>query len=99
MADALTLEDFVGRRGETFRVESDEGRSLAFELTAVAPLSDGRGDFGHRLPFSLEFLGPEANALPQASYEFTHDEMGRLDIFIVPIERVDNRLKYQAIFS
>jgi hypothetical protein len=103
MIDILTLETFQGHLGDTFYVELPDSPMLDFKLETVSPLSDhavgSEGNSEHRSPFSLLFLGPEGVALPQNTYAFTHDAMGRFEIFVVPVERTGNRLKYQAIFN
>jgi hypothetical protein len=57
---------------------------------------------------SLILHGPADKFLPQMTYAFTHDTLGNLDMFVVPIgelkERRDGRIVrsgfiYQAVFS
>ena len=104
MIDVLTLEKFEAHVGETFRTKLAGGRVLDFILESASPLTDravaaGAGDADRRAPFSLVFLGPEGIALPQATYLLAHEALGRLDIFVVPVEQTGNRLLYEAIFT
>ena len=49
-------------------------------------------------PFSLTFVGDPG--LQQRIYELTHDSLGRLDIFLVPIgPGPDGRARYEAVFN
>jgi len=103
MSDVLKLEAFQPHVGETFQLEFADGQTLDFELQSATPLTDhgslGSPDSGYRTPFSLLLMGPEGLDLPQSTYHFAHDELGSIDIFLVPIERSGNRLTYQAIFN
>jgi hypothetical protein len=65
---------------------------------------DEEGYYGE----SLILHGPPDKFLPQMTYSFTHESLGNLDMFIVPLgelkERRDGKLVrsgfiYQAIFS
>jgi hypothetical protein len=40
---------------------------------------------GGRAPFSLEFRGGPDPPLPQRIYRLEHDELGAIEIFLVPI--------------
>jgi hypothetical protein len=93
--DELTLATFEPVVGEPFALDAGTERlELVLEsATAVARRSDGRD------PFSLVFLGPEQPALAQAMYGLSHAGLGRLEIFIVPIARDADGMRYEAIFS
>lgn len=85
--------DFEPHVGADFRVE---GSGLALRLEAVrrlgAALREGGG-------FALTFLGPAAPLLQQAIYPLAHESLGTLDIFIVPVARDAEGLRYEAIFT
>src|SRR4051794_2354825 len=49
--------------------------------------------------FSLLFRGPHQPLLPQQIYIVDHDQLGRFDLFIVPIRRDAEGLHYEAIFN
>ena len=71
---------------------------LVLELVEVVALPAPQGDAG-RPPFSLEFAGPADPLHPQATVELTHDMLGALAIFIVPIGRDATGTRYKAIFT
>ena len=89
-----SIEDFAGRVGETFSIDSGEA-GLALTLETAQPLPDGVRAAGS---FRLVFRGPAEPALPQAIYPFAYD--GEVfDIFIVPIARDADGMLYEAIFN
>ena len=50
--------------------------------------------------FSLTFHAPPATTIPQGTHAFHHPELGRFDLFIVPIGAPTGRpTVYQACFS
>ena len=52
-------------------------------------------------PFSIYFMGPASPRLPQQIYKLTHDSMGELDLFLVPIGPHPTRggMVYEAVFN
>ena len=62
------------------------------ELVEVTEISR---EPGGRAPFSLVFKGGPKPPLEQRIYRVEHDELGELDIFLVPIA-VD---QYEAVFT
>ena len=92
---ALTLESFNGRLGEGFRLDSDDE---ALDLTLVECERLG-GTVLEREPFSLVFLGPREPMLPQRIYRLEHDELGELEIFLVPIAQDADGTRYEAVFT
>lgn len=94
----LTHDTFAGRVGETFR-DTDAG--IALDLLRVDDLTETARNVpeGQRAPFSLLFRGPDEPVLPQSIRPLEHDDLGRLDIFVVPIAQVAEGVQYQAVFS
>ncbi len=92
----LTYDTFAGRVGETFR-DGETGAEL--ELVSVTDATEALRNVpeGQRAPFSLLFRGPQL--LPQSIRALTHDGLGALDIFLVPVAQVDGGYEYQAVFS
>jgi hypothetical protein len=51
-------------------------------------------------PFTLLFTGPEGLALPQATYDLTHPELGEFALFLVPVQpAADGLARYEAVFN
>jgi hypothetical protein len=94
--NALTADTFARFEGDRFRLTPDDSPAFELELIAVA-----RGE--HRGPsrpqFSLVFRGGPDPPLPQRIYRLEHDELGALEIFLVPIGPDDVGQRYEAVFT
>ena len=88
----LTVADFEPLRGDRFRVSSDGATPFESELIEITELERA---LGGRAPFSLVFRGGPRRSLEQRIYRVEHDNLGALEIFLVPIAAD----RYQAIFS
>ena len=97
MADLLALDDFTPALGEAFAL--DAGGTRGLELRLVEARSLGDQAFKDRTPFALLFRGPREPVLAQAMYRLTHQRLGALDIFIVPVGRGADGVDYEAIFT
>ena len=71
---------------------------MAASLVSATSFGQRRGPTG-RLPFSLEFLAPASDVLPQAIYRVDHAELGALDLFLVPVARDADGVRYEAVFT
>ena len=100
MPDKLTYNDFKTHLNETFSLDPDSPESLLLDLIEVSHMGpEPSPDDNRRRPFSLVFLGPEDPVLSQGTYPMEHKNMGRLDLFLVPIGPGKNGLKYEAVFN
>lgn len=54
---------------------------------------------GEARPFSIEFLGPRDPVLPQRIHRLEHPALGALELFIVPIGRDADGVRYEAVFN
>ena len=98
----LTVDLFSGRVGESFEVRTDGGDPLPVELVEAteSALPGGSGPGGQqRRQFSLVFRGPAGPVLPQDTYRLDHDELGELDLFLVPIGPDAAGMRYEAAFG
>lgn len=96
MIEQLRLEDFSGRVGEKFRLTTTAGDTVEIELLDAAgsnapPLQ--------RQPFSLVFRLPAEVPPIQAIYHLEHDEMGAMDLFLVPLGPGKEGLQWEAVFT
>ncbi len=98
MLDALTQDSFSPHLGTRFEVQL-EGRTLALELLEVKPYR-GDGDTRRgRQPFSVFFRGPRDVYLPQQIVPLHHEQMGKLEIFLVPVGLEADGYRYEAVFT
>ena len=99
----LTLERFAPLAGSTFSVALAAPWDLRLELAEVAALSPQTTFTGaFRAPFRLIFHGPAQPVHPQATLPLEHPELGRVEIFLVPIgpaAQGTNIMRYEAIFT
>jgi hypothetical protein len=96
--DDLTLESFAKCLNHKCRLHHGSGQ-LEMELIECRKLPAPGGTVGRRQPFALLFLGPQTPLLPQRIYQFDFDELGTLEIFIVPVGRDNRGVRYEATFG
>jgi hypothetical protein len=96
MLDQVTKETFEPVRGGVFEPLHD-GVTLTLELSAV--LGTGLKGAAMREQFSLHFRGPATPLLPQSIYRLQHQDIGVLDLFLVPISRDATGTTYEAVFT
>jgi hypothetical protein len=90
--ETLTLDDFAPLQHERFRIEPPDGPPFEVELTTVTEIPRERGG---RAPFSLVFQGGPSPPLPQSIYHVEHEDLGAIEIFLVPIAAD----RYEAVFT
>lgn len=99
--EGLTAADFQPYVESEFRVQVEAAEELPLGLSRVEALgaSTDDADPGRREPFSLLFHGAVEPVLPQRTYRLEHDELGALELFLVPIGPDDAGMRYEAIFA
>jgi hypothetical protein len=96
--DTLTDADFTPRLGQPFRIRLSAEQSLELTLIEVhthkyaPPAQKRRG-------FSIVFRSNVPGHAPQATYALSHDEMGTLELFLVPIGAREGGMCYEAVFN
>ena len=91
----LTVGDFEPLSGESFRLLAS-AYELELKLAEIRRLGQARREGG---AFSLLFIAPPGQFLPQAIYPITHPVLGTLDLFIVPLGAMEGGNAYQAVFT
>jgi hypothetical protein len=100
----LTLERFEPHVGDVFTTtvtvaESGERLELRFVLERAEAVASPPAPEA-RQPFALRFRLPFATVLPQRIYALRHEQLGTLEIFLVPIGRDgEEAVRYEAVFS
>jgi hypothetical protein len=95
MMNPLTADHFEAHTGTVFVLSEMEPQ---LELRLVEVTRGGHPGPG-REPFALYFLGQLEPVLPQSTYHFEHEALGALDIFIVPVGRDAEAVRYEAVFN
>jgi hypothetical protein len=99
MLDQLTVETFQPHVGSSFWAEFPNGAKVELKLVAASKVMESEAARLPRHPFSLFFVGPTSFLLTQHVYHITHDELGPMDIFLVPVQQKAEVYKYEAVFA
>jgi hypothetical protein len=96
--ELLTFESFAPHLNSTFTLELGESTAdLTLTQIIKQPLRPYAGMM--REPFSLYFRSVSQAVLPQGTYAFVHDAMGRLEISMAPVGREAQGIVYEAAFN
>jgi hypothetical protein len=90
---------FAARRGETFVLRPPDGPAQDLELVEVRDLGRRATPGGELSNYSLTFLARARAPLPQATYHLEHAVLGPMDVFLVPIGRDPEGIRYEVIFN
>jgi hypothetical protein len=99
--DELTLGKFTDALNTKFRVRGNATDVVELELIAAQAgraHQPSRGQARYE-SFSLLVAGPSDQPLIQRLYPFEHDQIGRFELFIVPVGCGTGVLHYQAVFN
>jgi hypothetical protein len=92
----LTAAHFVPLLHERFRIDAQDHAPFDVELVDV---SESGTPGSARAQFSLTFRGGASPPVPQRIYCLEHEQMGRLDLFLVPIGPDADGQRYEAVFT
>ena len=102
---ALSFETLADHLHTTFHVHTGEQHLHPLQLIRVE-VKEPSARENPNAPdaeferFSLVFAGSQADRLPQENYLFEHPQIGRFEMFIVPVFSLDTRRqKYEAVFN
>lgn len=74
-------ETFANELGSAFVLKTEDGSSIEVELIEVSPVKERP----HQLSFSMLFRVPENFAVDQGLYDIEHENLGAIQLFLVPI--------------
>jgi hypothetical protein len=95
MEPSLTHEEFSTYANTKFHVQADENTQVEVELVKVSDVKL----YPKQEEFSIEFSGPLDSFLGQGVRNFSHEQMGQFELFIVPIRQDEQGFYYEAIFN
>lgn len=95
----LTIDDFSTRIGDEFRITSDGEDTISLELDSAETTARAGEARRADTAFSVIFRGSPDQVLPQSTYEFEHDDMGVVPLFIVPVSQDEKGTYYEAVFT
>jgi hypothetical protein len=98
----VELANFSGLVGHKFGLQAGPSVVIDAELESATALPRGgpeRPGLAKREPFSLMFCVAASARLPQRIYALDHPDLGRLEIFLVPVAMDARGLRLQAVFN
>lgn len=95
MTETLTRDAFAVCIGSIFRLCPDQPDGFDLLLDEVSELNSAHGFES----FSLIFRSPEKRLTSQSTYPLTHEKLGAMDIFLVPVKQDESGVYYEAIFN
>lgn len=95
MTDQLSHELLAQNLHGRFKIHQSTDNVVEVDLVEVSEFK--KSDFQER--FWIVFRGPGSNPLPQGTYLFENENIGRFDIFITPMRHDSESLYYEAVFN
>jgi hypothetical protein len=103
MLDHLDAATFNAHLNTPFRILQASNPLMDAELVEVIE----RGVANETLPraaerqerFSIVFRGPRDKLLQQGIYQMQHNQLGALELFLVPVGQDREGLYYEAVFN
>ena len=95
MPENFTIEIFERQLNTKFRMHYGDSQTAELQLISVTDV----GSSERQKQFSLLFQGPYEAPILQGTYRVEHDELGALDLFLVPIGRDKEGVRYEAVFN
>ena len=74
-------DKFAQELGSAFALKAPEGHSVSVELIEVSDVKERP----HQLSFSMLFRVPENYTVDQGLYDIEHENLGAMQLFLVPI--------------
>jgi len=96
MRETMTREDFEPHLNTKFRLLRGEAEPLELELIEI---TGGDDVYENSYSFSLFFRGGPHFLLQQHTFTLEHPALGTLDIFLVPVARLADGFRYEAVFN
>ena len=95
MEAALTYQAFSQNLNTKFQVPLDDSHRVELELAEISEHKKSPG----QEEFALLFRGARELFLGQGLRPFEHDQMGKFDLFIVPVRLNEEGYYYEAVFN
>jgi hypothetical protein len=99
--DTYSVETFSPLLGEEFLIRGSDNATVPIVLVQADSLANERANntAAVRQPFSLLFRGPLSPELSQGMYPMEHTALEPNLYFLVPVERKDDGMYYEAVFN
>ena len=97
MTPEFTEKEFSQHLNSTFLITFTDGE-IELRLVEVKGYVPGANEESGMERFSI-FLDGARVCLPQGVYRLKHEQMGELDIFLVPVSAEQDGFRYEAVFN
>ena len=97
MLDQLTKESFENCKSNRFILEVGDGTKIPLVIKKVKHLRESPAE-GLRNQFAVVFKGGK-DVLPQQVYSLQNEELGALDVFLVPMGREDDKENGDVLYN
>lgn len=94
-----TEAEFKACLNQFFLLQLDGFEAIKMELINLESMRPNNPGDDSRQSFSVMFQGPMEPRLNQGIYALENESMGRIEIFLVPIETNATGVQYEAIFN
>ena len=95
----LVFEDFADKVEQIFVISDQNVPAIPLTLAEAQLLPAKPTKPGIRPPFTLTFLAKDPRVLPQRIYRLEHNDLGPLEIFLVPAAKDAQGVTYCATFN
>ena len=95
MEASLTFQEFTQHLNTKFYSPIDEDQRVELELAEISELKQT----SRNEEFAIVLRGPKEAFLGQGTRYFEHDQLGKFELFIVPIRDDDEGYYYEAVFN
>lgn len=95
MPETFNRDAFAEVLGSSFKLPAAEDKILDLELVEVSDVRSGN----YQESFSIVFRLQEGYSAPQGLYDMSHEKLGAMQLFLVPIGLDDGRLRLEAVFN
>lgn len=94
MTDILRKTAFIPCLNDRFLVYPFENQPVELQLVEISDASTERTE-----SFSLIFWGPLEKPFGQGTYRVDHPRLGEFLLFLVPVDRKADGMRYEAVFN
>jgi hypothetical protein len=93
--EIFNRNEFAELIGSNFQLPAPNDEVLELELAEVSELRKRRGQES----FSVIFLLQEGYTAAQGLYDMSHEKLGAMQLFLVPVGVENGRIQLEAVFS
>lgn len=90
-----TLQEFLEVVNTRFEIRVEDGEPVDFTLVKCDSVISNE----QQECYSLLFRGPAAQPPVQAIYSLKNDQLGRLELLLVPVKRDEDGLYFEAVIN